>query len=170
MTGSLKKPKVIYVDQFDTSVGSWRVDRSGDELKQFKQAATTELQYMLVVRLQEIASSSNKPAKLPGSGLLVKGEFTRVNQGSRALRMGIGFGAGGTKVETRVKLYDLAVSRTKPIATFETTGGSNAQPGLIGGDVITGTIFAAANATGLTADWNRTAREIRNFIRNRFTN
>ena len=114
----------------------------------------------MIERLPEIAPTEEVPNPLPKSGLLVTGEFVTVKQGSRALRMGIGFGAGGTKVETKVRLFDLAQSATDPIATFTTTGGSNAQPGWIAGEWVAG----GPNATGLESDWERTSREIRNFI------
>ncbi|MEM9445362.1 MAG: DUF4410 domain-containing protein [Verrucomicrobiota bacterium] len=162
----LEYPKKIYVSQFDTAKGIWDVDRSGSELSDFKKNASAELQFMMVERFREIAPTSNTPKSLPGSGMLVKGEFKKINQGSRALRMGIGFGAGGTKVEALVKIYNLAKSKTKPAVSFRTTGGSNAQPGLIAGGLLTAPIFAAANSTGLTSDWERTSREVRNFILN----
>jgi len=163
VTGKIAKPKAIYVQTFDTSNGEWNVDRTGQELVEFKKNAGLELQRMMVERFPEIAPTYPIPAKLPSSGLLVTGEFTRVNQGSRALRMGIGFGAGGTKVETTVRIYDLSISQTDPIATFKTTGGSNAQPGWLAGGWIAGGI----NGTGLQDDWERTSREIRNFILDR---
>ena len=156
----LKKYSAIYVQAFDSSKGIWNVDRTEHELEEFKKNAGLELQRMMIERFPEIAPTMEAPAALPHSGLLVTGEFTRVNQGSRALRMGIGFGAGGTKVETVVRLYDLAVSTTEPAATFKTTGGSNAEPGWAGGGVIS----AGTNSTGLQTDWERTSREIRNFI------
>ncbi|MDD2707953.1 MAG: DUF4410 domain-containing protein [Verrucomicrobiae bacterium] len=71
-------------------------------------------------------------------------------------------GAGGTKVETQVQVYDLSISRTKPFMTFQTTGGSGSEPGAISG---TGAVDAAVSAAtqslgGLGADCQRTARMI----------
>ncbi|MDX6767016.1 MAG: DUF4410 domain-containing protein [Candidatus Methylacidiphilales bacterium] len=159
-TQPLSRPAAIYVSQFDHTKGIWKVDRAGNDLEVFKTNASLELQRMMIERLPEVAPTYATPDTLPTSGMLISGEFTRVNQGSRALRMGVGFGAGGTKVETIVRIYDLSFSSTSPVATFKTTGGSNAQPGwLAGGWVATG-----LNATGLESDWERTSREIRNFI------
>jgi hypothetical protein len=156
----LDRPSVIYVQQFDTSRGTWDVACSGPELDEFKRNAASELQQMMIERFPEIAPTQAAPTPLPSSGLLVTGEFLTVKGGNRALRMGIGFGAGGTKVETFVRIYDLARSSTQPAVSFKTTGGSNAEPGWLGGGVVS----AASNATGLQTDWERTAREIRNFI------
>lgn len=161
---ALKKPQRIYVQQFDITKGTWNVDKAGTELEEFKKTAAQELQRMMMERFPEIAPTEAAPAQLPQSGLLVAGEFVRVNQGSRALRMGVGFGAGGTKVETMVRLYDLSVSKTKPVMKFATTGGSNAEPGFLAGGVVS----AASNSTGLQTDWERTSREIRNLILERF--
>ena len=61
----------------------------------------------------------------------VRGEFKTVCQGSRLLRSAIGFGAGGTKIETHVEVYDLASNSATPFLTFSTTGGSGAEPGAI---------------------------------------
>jgi hypothetical protein len=101
----------------------------------------------------------------------VTGQFTYVEQGSRALRAVVGMGAGGTKVETTVRLYDLSVSSSKPVVTFNTTGGSNAQPGVItGGGLNAGGLSSGVlNVYGLDDDLKRTAREIRNFIMHKKT-
>lgn len=158
--GRLKRPSVIYVQQFKNTTGLWDVDRTGTELADFKKNASIELSRMMIERFPEIAPTHEALTPLPKSGLLVAGEFVTVKQGSRALRMGVGFGAGGTKVETLVRLYDLAHSSTKPVVVFRTTGGSNAEPGWLAG----GVIAAGLNSTGLQTDWERTSREIRNYI------
>lgn len=163
-SGTFSKPTQLYVQSFSTESGEWNVDREGSELTQFKQKTAADLRQMMIERFPAIAPTAEAPTTLPASGLLIDGEFTRVNQGSRALRMGIGFGAGGTKMETTVRLYDLSRSQTEPIATFQTTGGSNAQPGFLGGGPISGSIQAGANSPGLTTDLERTSREIRDFI------
>jgi len=94
----------------------------------------------------------------------VRGEFVKVQQGSRLLRSAVGFGAGGTKLETRVEVYDLAQNSTTPFLTFSTTGGSGAEPGAILAvsadplQIAIGGVTGAAH--GLSEDTKRTAREI----------
>lgn len=68
--------------------------------------------------------------KLPASGLLIDGRLLRAQQGSRALRLGIGFGLGRSHLDTSVRVFNLAKSADKPWLTFNTTGGSNMEPGL----------------------------------------
>ena len=69
--------------------------------------------------------------KLPASGLLIDGRLLRTQQGSRALRLGIGFGLGRSYLDTSVRVFNLAKSADKPWLTFNTTGGSNMEPGLV---------------------------------------
>jgi hypothetical protein len=78
------------------------------------------------------------------------------------LRGLVGLGAGGTKLETSVRVYDLSHLAEEPVLQFETSGGSNAEPGAFLG----GTFGALPNAIrnagarGVTDDTARTAREI----------
>lgn len=109
----------------------------------------------------------------PASGLLVEGKVLRVRQGSRALRLGIGFGFGRSRMETSVKVFNLDRSAAAPWLAFETTGGSNSEPGLVGVvvpspvsipvamSVIGGTAAAGAiTGKGVTDDAKRTGRTI----------
>lgn len=70
--------------------------------------------------------------KPPSSGLLVEGKMLRVQQGSRALRLGIGFGLGRSHMDTSVRVFNLAKSTDQPWLAFKTTGGSNTEPGIVG--------------------------------------
>lgn len=69
--------------------------------------------------------------KTPRKGLLIDGKVLLARQGSRALRIGIGFGAGRTRLDTSVRVFNLEASGKKPWLAFKTTGGSNMEPGLI---------------------------------------
>lgn len=114
-----------------------------------------------------------KTKATPTSGLLVSGKALRVRQGSRALRLGIGFGVGRTRMATTVKVFNLDRSATKPWLTFETAGGSNSEPGLVGLLIpspvsvpiavsLVGGAAAAGGITGkgVTDDATRTGRTI----------
>ena len=114
----------------------------------------------------EILPEGNTPPK--GNFWLVKGIYDRVNQGSRALRIAVGFGAGGTKFETRVQVCSLSTGRPEPFLSMLTTGGSGLAPGAWAAFTPAGAFFvpgAVANAGGaslggLSVDRARTAREI----------
>ena len=166
-----QKPDKVYVEAFATT-GEFNVDRDGAELAEFKK----DLQLMMTTGITVDLSKRLIPAVAadknfhPGreNAWLIRGEFVRVNQGSRLLRGAIGFGAGATKLETKVEVYDLATGDSAPFYTFSTTGGSNAEPGAvtaIATDPLTIAIEAVAGgagnvAHGVTEDTKRTAREI----------
>lgn len=160
-----QKPAKIYVADFGSQQGQFKiVGEPGKNPDAFKKKTAETLTTYLVKALSDHvapAQPTGKIAGLPKSGWLVTGEFLRVNTGSRILRSGVGLGAGGTKMETRVNVIDLA-SGPAPFLTFETTGGSNAMPGLL---VSTGPVSAALSvasqaAMGVTDDAARTSRMI----------
>jgi hypothetical protein len=166
-------PPVILVERFSFDGVDMRVDREGADLAAVQQELSDKLQKALVERLPEIAptreaaSSGNETG-----GWLIRGRFTRVYQGSRALRAAFGFGLGATKLETRVEVFDLARPGTPPWLVFCTTGGSNAEPGAISGvgpaNLMTGVGIVSSGLTnaahGLSEDTWRTSRVIRNFL------
>jgi hypothetical protein len=164
-------PQKVYVEAFSTAKGEFNVDREGPELAQFK----ADLQVMMTTGITVDLSKRLIPAVAAGkispsqreSAWLLRGEFVRVNQGSRLLRGAVGFGAGATKFETRVEVYDLSTGAASPFLTFSTTGGSNAEPGALptlATDPLSLVIEAAGGAGnvahGVTEDTTRTAREI----------
>ena len=157
------KPDVIYVLPFDTSYGEFNVDRQGADLDAFKQ----NLQQMMFAALVADVSQHLVPAKavngLPGqsNAWVIAGRFIRVNQGSRLLRSTIGFGAGGTKMEAQIFVYNLADNARAPFLTFETTGGSGASPGMISAGPVGAAVGSVSGAAkGVTDDVERTSRMI----------
>jgi len=163
-----KKPKLIYVLDFSTAQGDFQVDREGRELDNFKRDIQFMLQKAMVDDLSKRLVYADTGTKTDWArhqdAWLIRGQFVKVYQGSRALRSAIGFGAGGTKMETRVEVYDLSQDSGTAFLTFSTTGGSNAEPGAaftfstapeaiaLGG--------ASGAAHGVSEDTKRTAREI----------
>ena len=165
-------PQLVYVDAFSTERGKFKVDREGSDLVEFKQNLQGMMQTGLVTDLSHrliFSVPTNKEQGFrPERAWLIRGEFTKVNQGSRLLRGAIGFGAGGTKMETNIYVYDLNQNSNTPFLTFSTTGGSNAEPGAVTGgatDPVVAAIGVVASgaggiAHGLTEDTARTTREI----------
>ena len=162
------RPSMVYVMNFSTSDAEFDVDRTGAALADFKSNLQLMLRAGLVAEITDklvpaVAETKLANPREPNAWLL-RGEFTTVKQGSRLLRSAIGFGAGGTKLETRVQVYDLAQDPAAPFLTFSTTGGSNAEPGAILAfttdplQLAIGGVSGAAH--GLSEDTARTAREI----------
>ncbi len=116
-----------------------------------------------------ITDANLSPVAAPPNAWVISGTITRVAEGNRLLRMGIGLGTGGTKMETNVSVNavsDVSAS-AKPAASmrvlqFSTTGGSNATPGAATMPIpFSGLPTALMNSKdGVTADAARTARMI----------
>ncbi len=165
--GRLGAPPAVLVADYDLPESALRVDREGAELAGFKSEFSSEFSGMLIKRLSERVAPARRlaPGTLPAKGdWVIEGEFTRVNQGSRLLRSLIGWGAGGTKIETRTRVYlQTARDRRRLLGEIETTGGSNAEPGALGLPVpVTAGVrlVLSASLTGLSPDMRRTARMI----------
>lgn len=164
LPGERGRPFKIYVRDFDISSAELNVDRTGDELKQFEDKTVQSLTDTILAELKQFYSAEKIAATAPapsGNYVLLEGRITKINQGSRALRMVVGFGAGGTKMETSVALFDTTVKPPKSVLSFDTSGGSGAEPGLTGTDPVSAAGSVAAGAgTGVTDDTQRTARMI----------
>jgi Domain of unknown function (DUF4410) len=168
-----KAPAQIFVTPPTFYEPALRVDRSEARLEAFKYDMQDRFTRTLVRRLSKhVAPAQAVAATAPlprGNHWLLTSRFDKVNQGSRLLRSVVGFGAGGTKLEMSVVVYDLTRKPPRPFLLIQTTGGSNAAPGAIGTAAyfVTGitALFSAPNLfegtrSGLTFDTLRSAREI----------
>ena len=160
-------PDKILVRSFTVDRTKFRVDRDGAELDAFEQKFSAEFADRLAERLTKhvrpaMVIPMNEKVKDPDAWL-IEGHFTKVYQGSRALRSLVGFGLGATKTEARVDVFQvLPKGRLMRIAQLETTGGSNAEPGALFSSPFGAVPRLITNATtsGLAADARRTARTI----------
>jgi hypothetical protein len=160
-------PEKIVVGPFTLDRGNARVDRKGDGFAEFEGDFLREFAGRLAERLSKHvapAEAAESGAKIPpGRVWVVRGHFTRLNQGSRALRAFVGFGLGGTKTEARFEVFRWGSrGRLEKIAEFETTGGSNAEPGALFSSPFGAgpRLVAQLAASGLSADARRTARTV----------
>lgn len=170
------RPEVLWVRPFEVPRGA-EFDAAGKSGDKNPKATVGHLVARGVLSRSERWITPGKLLEAgnaaPSSGLLVEGKVLRVRQGSRALRLGIGFGAGRSRMATAVKVFNLDRSATKPWLVFETSGGSNSEPGLVGLLVpspvsvpvavsLVGGAAAAGGITGkgVTEDALRTGRTI----------
>ncbi len=172
------RPAALYLKDFSfPRQAQVRADRTGQGLVSFEYRLQASLRGELLKAIGKfglpvlVANSPEELAKLRRRqrAWLITGQFTRINQGSRALRVALGLGAGATKMETNVQVYDLSERRReRPLFSFSTTGGSNAEPGVIAsvGPLAPTTVPAAVisiagkGAHGVTEDAKRTGRVI----------
>lgn len=159
-------PERILVEDFSAPATVFRVDRDGESLDRFRTEFAGALSRAIVERVDKhlvpAEASPSGERKTGRREWLVTGRFLRVNQGSRALRMSLGLGAGGSKLETRVVVYELSGTKPRAILTFETTGGSNAAAGAVFNlnPWIAGAAAAGLALSGLSYDAVRTSREV----------
>lgn len=159
-------PRGIFVRPFEFEEGMVRVNREGEKLGEFEKSMQTEMTKNLVERLRKyLAPTDGLPGSAevpPGDYWVITGKFTRVNQGSRALRSTVGFGAGGTKLDVSATVSDHSEGGERPFVLIQTTGGSNAMPGAIMGIIAWPMVLWGGHGltAGISADSRRTAREL----------
>jgi hypothetical protein len=168
-----KAPVEIWTRPFTISPNALRVDRQGEELRTFEFDLKAGMTHELLQQISKYVAPSRVASfkgTLPrGNYWLVTGEFHRVNQGSRLLRSTVGLGAGGTKMETQIIVYNLAGKVPREFLRFQTTGGSNISQGSGGimtlpfnGPMAFTSLVNAIDGvrSGVTFDTTRTAHEI----------
>ena len=173
LSESACRPQQILVKPFEFYEAGVQVNRSGPQLEAFQHAMQEKMTRYLVRSFSRDVASARAVARTAppprGRAWLVTGRFDRIDQGSRLLRSAVGFGAGATKFETSVVIYDLSKKRRVPFLLIETTAGSNAPPGvaadtayLFGASMslLFADNFLEGSRAGLTFDAIRTARAI----------
>lgn len=162
-------PSVIHVQEFSTPRDVFRVDRNTRNARKFREDMARQLAKATAERVKKRlvpSAALARAAAIPdGHAWLVTGRFVRVNQGSRALRTAVGFGLGGTKLETEVVVYEIHGRARQEILRFRTTGGSNAGPGVAPGLIMPNMWLLSLDVLmkmgpGLSNDVIRTSREI----------
>ena len=160
------------MQEFVAPYDNFHVDRSDNDLLTFVKNERRAFAESLVEQLtKRIAPAEILPEGRPlpaGNYWVVSGVYDRVNQGSRLLRAAVGFGSGGTKMETRVQIATLSGYWPDTFLTMITTGGSGMAPGFWAAFTPALVFYwpaAVANAggaslSGISLDRNRTAREI----------
>jgi hypothetical protein len=69
--------------------------------------------------------------RLPDKGWLVEGKFIDADEGNRAARMMVGFGAGASNMQVQVSVTDLGSPNRRPFAVFGAKSKSGMAPGAV---------------------------------------
>jgi Domain of unknown function (DUF4410) len=163
-------PETIFLQPFEFEEDMVRVGRQGGELEEFKSRLRQEMTSNLFEQISKYIAPAQavSAATVPpqGNAWLITGRFTRLNQGSRALRSTLGFGSGGTKMDVTATVSDFSGGENRRFLMIQTTGGTNAMPGAIMGVITWPLMFSGAPGlvSGLSADCRRTSREITNSL------
>lgn len=170
----VQRPERFLVEPFSFEPERVQVGRNGRDLEEFKSEVSARMTAYLLRRLPEVTgipaqAASRGSVPTGGNVWLIRGHFDRLNQGSRLLRAVVGLGAGGTKMETTVVVYDLSAAEPRPILLLRTSGGSNISPGIggvatfwISGPMAFTSLFNVVEGvrSGVSFDADRTSREI----------
>lgn len=163
-------PRMIFVAPFTVRTDALQLgERSRAEKAALGRQISTNLARRTAGEVRRYAAPSSVIAagRSPGAGTWqVRGEILKVDQGSRALRAGIGLGAGRTEFRTRVTVSEISRDGARTILTFRTTGVSGLEPGaalgVVGGagaaQVAGGALLGGMSGVG--TDIDRTAHEI----------
>lgn len=122
----------------------------------------------LVEELQDLdlpAMRWRGPAPTGPGIYTLEGQFVTIDEGNAAMRMIIGFGAGGTEMKTLVQAYASEATGKRLLAEAEVSSESSSAPGLAAtlpvGSAISGIGTAAAIQTSMG-----TIRELNTDVRN----
>jgi hypothetical protein len=86
-----------------------------------------------------------------GNTLMIKGQFTSIDEGNRTERVLIGFGTGRTSVQANVQLYELTPEGSHTVETLRADSRSGYKPGMammLGVGVLAGNVVASTVASG----------------------
>ena len=126
-------------------------------------AVAKDLSNALVPDLQGLGFTVEKLKRgtpVTGNVLIVDGAFLNVDEGNRLRRLAIGLGAGASKLDTRVKVYQSSDGAPHRVLEFETHVESSKMPGAAvtmgagaaaQGAVTAGSAVAAAGMAGAKA-------------------
>ena len=178
---NLPPPTQILVYDFAVSPSEVSADSAAaNELRgagddPYNNAQKTSLEHQIAAIVADKLVEDLKDLDLPamrwhgpaptGPGIYtIEGQFVTIDEGNAAMRMIVGFGAGGTEIKTLVQAYASEATGKRLLAEAEVSSESSNAPGLAAtlpvGSAISGVATAAAIQTGVGA-----VREINTDVR-----
>ena len=145
-------PEQVHLDQ---AIGA-RLQRAvgGESAEQRESEATAATQAALAKTLSTKLQSYGLPverlptgAAAPPGALVVDGRILSVNEGNRARRVVVGFGAGRSSMTAEARLYYVQRAEPQFVQSFSGSSDSGRMPGLAG----TAGLGAAAGRVGTSA-------------------
>ena len=85
------------------------------------------------------AGRADASSAVPKDALLLQGQFVKIEQGSRAARMAIGFGAGQKQLRVQAQMYQWTGSELRRVKQAEAEAHGDSAPGM-GVPVAVGTV------------------------------
>jgi hypothetical protein len=166
----LAKPGRIIVHDFvaspddlpDGSAMEGRYERHAEPQTPEQVELGRQLGSQIAERLVANILKMGLPAERAGSGppaatgdLVIKGELVSIDEGNRAKRVLIGFGAGAAELKTLVEIYQVTADGLRPLDSSEVTAAGGKLPGMLvpvaGGAAAGRAVTTAAVAGGVSA-------------------
>lgn len=127
---TLPRPPVVLIYDFAVAPD----DAPPSEDIERRRAIARSLSEQAVINLGAIgihAQRATASTTVPLHALVVKGQFVTIRKGSRTQRMLIGFGAGSTKLEVQVQVYQMMESGLRRISEAEGRARGSRMPGMV---------------------------------------
>jgi hypothetical protein len=167
----LPRPQVVIVDTFaaspdevklyegipsiveDALKGGNAPSRSQQELEVGHQVANA-IAHNLVTEIQDMGLPADRGSAVPpgmAPALLITGQLVSIDEGNRAERVVIGFGAGRSDVRVHVQVYEVTPAGRQLVDQIEVDGESGLTPGMaetMGAGALAGHLLVAAAVSG----------------------
>jgi hypothetical protein len=170
--GAAGRPAVVFVADFQLADGAVQSQTLRSVLPLHALRQQEKARELVAVLSRDIVENLRKKGiaatylaadqPLPRQGWLVTGSFTKIDEGNRAVRAVVGFGAGATAVEVSASVEDLsAATGPAPFDRLQT----DAKSGRLPGAAVTRNPYVAAakfvlDGRDLDRDVRETARKI----------
>jgi Domain of unknown function (DUF4410) len=167
----LPRPQVVIVDTFaaspdevklyegipsiveDALKGGNAPSRSQQELEVGQKVADA-IAHNLVTEIQDMGLSAQRGSAVPPGmepALLITGQLVSIDEGNRAERVVIGFGAGRSDVRVHVQVYEVTHAGRELVDQIEVDGESGLTPGMaetMGAGAVAGHLLVSAAVSG----------------------
>ena len=160
----LPRPGVLLVYDFAVAANDVMIDTlgaqfmsEGEKLTEKEQTARATANAFSVALVEQLRNDGINAQRAergdipPLHALVLKGQFITIDEGSRAKRMIIGFGAGSSKLRARVQAYQATQHGLRRLAEAEAEASGSKMPGMaipVAGGAAMGTAATSAIISG----------------------
>lgn len=130
----VQQPRRVYVYDFRTDDAQVRLADDSEDPAPVAKAVAKALSLVLVEALEDFHIPVERrvgPLDVPEDSVALHGELVRVDEGSRARRVLVGFGSGASRLETLARVYLPGPMGPEKMAEYRTTSTSGRKPGVL---------------------------------------
>ena len=143
---------------FQKAINAAESTTQDEQTREIAQDVWNRLADELVVRITGLglpAQRASRDTYVPSDAVVVAGHFVDIDEGNRAQRLVIGFGAGQSKVDTQMQVLAPSRSGYRTLLEFDTHADSGEMPGAAvtmgAGAAAQGTVTAGMAAANVAA-------------------